>query len=72
MYTFSNKRLSSKHGGGIRKSLIPGFLVGAVTAFAVPTTAQALTIIPSYNEGALPAAVVNVINTAIGFYQSTF
>ena len=56
--------------GRIRQRLLP-LLAVAVTAIVIPAPAQALVINPTFETG-LSTAAEAVINTAIGFYESTF
>ena len=74
MNAIPTQRPASANGGRIRPRLLP-LLAVAVTAFVIPAPAQALVINASYDEtgsGVVSTAAQAVINTAIGFYQSTF
>ena len=64
------QRPASANGGRIRRRLLP-LLAVAVMAIVIPAPAQALVINPTFETG-LSTAAEAVINTAIGFYESTF
>ena len=70
MNAIPTQRPDFVNGGRIRRHLLP-LLVVAVTAFVIPAPAQALVINPTFETG-LSLAAKAVINTAIGFYESTF
>ena len=70
MKATTTQRPTFAGGGNIRRRLLP-LLAVAVTAIVIPAPAQALVINPIFETG-LSAAAIAVINTAIGFYESTF
>ena len=70
MNTNSTRHPVSGNGGRILRRLLP-LLTVAITAIVIPAPAQALVINPTFETG-LSTAAEAVINTAIGFYESTF
>jgi hypothetical protein len=69
----TNHQFTLRDPGICQKSLPRIVLSLAVFAIACasPTKAQALTIIPNFNDN-LSVTAMGVINAAIGFYQTTF